>query len=107
VKARAISVVATTQTQRMLKVTAVVALWTALGIVLRLSTNAYLLLGVPLTAAFQWGVRRQPLRALWVREATPFRFDAGGWAMAATLAAYPCYRLAKNLRAGGNPVESI
>lgn len=30
-----------------------------------------------------------------------------GWAMAAALAAYPCYRLARNLRAGGNWAASL
>ena len=65
--------VATTQTQRLIEVTLAVGLWMALGIVLHLSVFTYLLLGLPLTAAFQLGVRRQPLRALWVREAPPFR----------------------------------
>jgi membrane protease YdiL (CAAX protease family) len=98
---------ATTQTQRIFEVTAVVALWIAFGIVLHLSVNVYLLLGIPLTAAFQWGVRRQPVRALWVREAMPFRLGAAGCAMAVALAAYPCYRLAKSLRAGGHSAEPL
>lgn len=86
-------------TRRILEVSAAVALWIALGLALHLSANAYLLLGIPLTAAFQWGVRRQPLRALWVRDAVPFRLGPAGWVTAALLAAYPGYRLVRNLHA--------
>ncbi len=83
-----------------------VALWIALGLVLRLSANAYLLLGIPLTAAFQWGVRRQSLRGLWVREAPPLRLGARGWFIAAALAAYPCFRLIDSLRSRAYGVET-
>jgi hypothetical protein len=86
--------------RRFIEVSAVVGFWIALGIVFHLSADSYLLLGIPLTAAFQWGVRRQPLRALWLREAVPFRLGATGWAMAVALAVYPCYRLGRNLHAG-------
>lgn len=89
--------VTTSRARRMLEVTSFVALWIALGIGLHLSGDAYLLLGIPLTALFQWGVRRQPLRALWVRDAAPFRLDAQGWVIAIALAAYPCYCLTRNL----------
>ena len=102
-----LTVIATNQMRRMLEVIFAVAVWIALGIILHLSVNAYLLLGIPLTAAFQWGVRCQPLRALWLRDAAPFRLGAAGRAMAALLAAYPGYRLAKNLRVGGNAIESM
>ncbi len=73
--------VATTQTQRLIEVTLAVGLWIALGIALHLSVHAYLLLGIPLVAAFQWGVRRQPFRALWVCEAPPIRLGlpTGRW----------------------------
>lgn len=96
---------ATNRVRRILEVSSTVALWIALGLVFHLSANAYLLLGIPLTAAFQWGVRRQPLGALWVRDGVPFRLGATGWAIAIALATYPCYRLAVNLRAGGNGFE--
>ena len=98
---------ATSQTRRLLEVAAVLALWIAQGIVLHLSVTVYLLLGIPLIAAFQWGVRRQPLRALWVRDAKPFRLDATGWMMAVLLTAYPSYCLARNLRSGGSPAASL
>ena len=42
------------------------------GLVAGLDPNAYLLLGIPLTVVFQCFVRRQPIRAMWVREAPPF-----------------------------------
>ncbi len=32
-----------------------------------MSTNAYLLFGIPLTAGFQLFVRKQPIKDLWVR----------------------------------------
>ena len=73
-------------------------LWVALGIVFHLGVYAYLLLGIPITAAFQRLVRRQPLRALWVREAPPFRPDASYWAIAVALAICPSVRLAQGLR---------
>jgi hypothetical protein len=82
------------QTRRLIEVTAAVALWVALGLAFRLSPNAYLLLGIPLTAAFQWGMSRRPLRELWVRDSVAFRLDAPGWAMAALLVIYPAFRLA-------------
>jgi hypothetical protein len=92
--------------RRTVEVSSAVAFWIALGIVFHLSANAYLLLGIPLTAVFQCGIRRQPLRALWVRDAVPFRLGATGWLISVTLAAYPCYRLSENLRAGGHGAET-
>ena len=96
----------TGRTRRCLEVTAAVALWIGLGMVFHLSANAYLLLGIPLTAAFQWGIRRQPLRALWVRDAAEFRLGAAGWGLAAILAAYPCYRLVEHLRTTSFDIET-
>src|SRR5437773_1088202 len=55
-----------------------VAAWMALGWLWGLDTNQYLLLGVPITLLFQLFVRRLPIRALWVREAPPFRLDWKG-----------------------------
>jgi membrane protease YdiL (CAAX protease family) len=45
-----------------------------LGFAFALSAEGYLLLGVPITVAFQVLVVRRPLRALWLRDAPPFRF---------------------------------
>jgi len=96
----------TSQLRRALEIAAVVVIWVALGIAFHLSAYAYLLLGIPLTAAFQWGMRREPLRALWLRDAPPFRLDAAGWAIAGLLAVYPCYHLVTYLRSGNNPAKA-
>ena len=50
--------------RRVIEAAAFVTVWVTAGYMLRLSSNAYLLLGVPLTAAFQLLVRRRPLREL-------------------------------------------
>lgn len=70
-------------------VLAFVTLWAALGWLLRLDVNAYLLLGIPLTVLFQLLVRRRPLLALWVREAPSFRLGCAGMALAAALSIVP------------------
>jgi hypothetical protein len=62
-----------------------VSAWMACGWLFPLDPNAYLLLGVPLTVMFQWLVRRRPIRALWVREAPPFRLGWKGVVIAAAL----------------------
>jgi len=96
----------TSQLRRAIEITVVVSLWIALGITLHLSAYSYLLLGIPITAAFQWGLRREPLRALWLRDAPPFRLDAAGWLIAGLLAAYPCYHLVTYLRSGPYPAKA-
>lgn len=85
--------VGTGRLRRVIETTSVVAIWIVLGIVLHLSVRAYLLVGIPLTAGFQWGVRRQPLRALWLRDAVPLRLDITGWTIAVLLAIAPTYQL--------------
>jgi membrane protease YdiL (CAAX protease family) len=71
------------------QVAGLVGLWMLAGWTLRLSADAYLLLGIPLTAFFQLVLRRAPLRGLWVREAPPFRLGWKGMALALGLAALP------------------
>lgn len=66
-----------------------VGVWMAAGWVLRLEPDAYLLLGIPLTVAFQLLVRRRALRALWVRDAPPLRLDAKGKLVAGALMILP------------------
>ena len=46
----------------------------ALGFAFRLGAEAYLLLGIPITIAFQVLVVRRPLRSLWLRQAPPMTF---------------------------------
>lgn len=79
----------TARARRFVEGTLFVAVWVALGYALRLSADVYLLVGIPLTAAFQLLVRRKPLRAMWVREAPPLRLGTAGWGLAAALAAFP------------------
>jgi hypothetical protein len=98
---------ASPQSRRLIEVAAAVVLWIVLGLFLKLSANAYLLMGIPLTAAFQWGVSRRPLRELWVRAAPPFRLDLTGWAMAVLLAAWPAFRLAKAWTAEGLTAKTV
>src|SRR5437879_1142783 len=74
-----------------------VAAWMAAGWRLHLDANQYLLLGVPITLLFQLLVRRQPVRALWVREAPPFRLGWQGVVIAAVLAVLPLVELAASL----------
>jgi membrane protease YdiL (CAAX protease family) len=66
-----------------------VAGWAGLGWLLRLEAEAYLVAGVPITFAFQRLVRGQPLRAMWVAAAPPFRLDWKGKGLALGLAAVP------------------
>ena len=82
-----------TTPQRVLIAVAFVGLWMAAGWLLHLETTRYLLLGVPLTIAFQVFVRREPLLALWVRDAPSLRIDARWLLMTAALAAFPLYAL--------------
>lgn len=75
--------------RRLAECAAFVAVYTGVGVALGLSTNAYLLLGIPLTVGFQLLVRRAPLRALWVRDAPPFRLRWPGLLIALALAVRP------------------
>jgi hypothetical protein len=84
--------------RRFLEGTAAVALWMALGLVLHLSAYGYLLLGIPITLAFQRYVRNAPLRAMWVRDAPPFQLHAGGVAIAIGLMMVPLIDLVNLLR---------
>ncbi|MFO0810657.1 MAG: CPBP family intramembrane glutamic endopeptidase [Gemmataceae bacterium] len=79
--------------KRLAVVAAFVALWVALGMSLRLDPNAYLLLGVPLTIAFQRLVARRPLASLWVRDAPRLRVTPGWLVTTAAFAAMPVYSL--------------
>ncbi|HEV2097139.1 MAG TPA: hypothetical protein VGQ82_11635, partial [Chthoniobacterales bacterium] len=75
--------------RKYLEVLLFVALWMALGWAFHLVANAYLLLGVPLLVFFQLGLRRQPLRKLWVRDAASLRLDWIGLPLAVLLMIVP------------------
>jgi len=83
---------------RSIETIVVVAIWVALGISLHLSLRSYLLLGIPLTAAFQWIVRRKPLRALWLRDPVGSRFDSRAWIIAAFLIIVPVGSLVRDVQ---------
>lgn len=53
--------------RRWVEVLTFVGIWFAAGLLLDMSTYAYLLLGIPLTAGFQLFVRKKPIKDLWVR----------------------------------------
>ena len=79
--------------RRVVEATLFVGAWIALGLLQVNDGSRYLLVGVPLTVAFQLLVRRRPVRELWVREGPPFRLDARGALIGAVLLAlgYPAY----------------
>lgn len=81
-----------------------VGFWVVLGILLRLDANQYLLIGVPLTAVFQIFIRRQPIRALWIREAPRFVLDKKGWKWAIVLGITPVQIIASGLTKGNYTV---
>ena len=90
----------TSQRRRAIEAVAFVATWVTAGYLLRLSSNGYLLLGIPLTAAFQLGVRRRPLRELFASGTTRFALDRKGGAMATVLAITPGYYAAQAFTSG-------
>jgi len=87
----------TCRRRRVIEAGAFVAVWVAAGYLLPVSSNGYLLLGIPLTIAFQVLVRRRPVHELFAATATRFRVDGRGVAIAVVLAVVPGYYAAKAL----------
>jgi hypothetical protein len=86
--------ITTNLSRRYIESAVFVATWMTCGWLLRLSPDAYLVLGVPLVAFFQLVVRRCPLRQLWVRE--PEQQSRLNWLalpVAFSLMALPAYEL--------------
>lgn len=79
------------QRRRTTEAIAFVAVWMAAGYLLPISSNGYLLLGIPLTIAFQVLLRRRPLRELFAAGTTRFALDGPGIGLAAVLAVVPTY----------------
>jgi membrane protease YdiL (CAAX protease family) len=77
-----------------------VAIWMTLGFTLSLDDNMYLLLGIPLTVAFQVLVRRRPLRELWAAGPSRFSLDRRGKLIAAALMLTPVYFLTRAVAQG-------
>jgi hypothetical protein len=85
----------TGRTRRVLEVVALVAVWMALGWLLGVDPNGYLLLGIPLTLAFQLLVRRRPVRELWVRDGDRFALDRVAVLVAVLLMVVPAVMLVR------------
>jgi len=81
-------------------VAGVVGAYIALGYALHLSADGYLLLGIPITVAFQALVVRRPLRSLWLRAAPDFAFTPRSIAAVAVLAVAPAALAITGLRSG-------
>lgn len=79
---------------------AFVAVWMAAGYLLPVDANLYLLIGIPLTLAFQRLVRRRPVRDLWVRDAPAFTLDRKARILAGVLAIAPTAMLVQTLLTG-------
>jgi hypothetical protein len=62
---------------------------------LRLDANSYLLIGVPLTLFFQLVVKREPVQALWLREAPAFSIAPKFVAIMLALLIVPVFGLVK------------
>jgi membrane protease YdiL (CAAX protease family) len=80
---------ATDQRRRFVIVTGVVVLYIAAGQFLGLGPTAYVLLGLPVTVAFQLVVARRPMSALWLRDELPMRIDRTLVVLGTLLAAPP------------------
>jgi membrane protease YdiL (CAAX protease family) len=86
--------------RRVVEAIAFVAVWVAAGYLLHLTSNGYLLLGIPLTAAFQLLVRRRPLRELFAAGTARFGLTRRGAVIAAVLAIVPGACAAKAVTTG-------
>jgi membrane protease YdiL (CAAX protease family) len=70
---RELAATGSSRRRRLAEAVGFVAAWVGLGYLLHVGDEAYLLLGIPLTIAFQVLVRRRPLRELLVRDGGPGR----------------------------------
>jgi hypothetical protein len=86
--------------RRLAEVTILVGAWIAISLILQLSANIHLLLGIPLVLGFQLFVRRRPITDLWVRDAPGVPIDRKTIAIGIVLVllAYPA--LATQVSAG-------
>ena len=91
---------AASRRMRIAEAVAFVAVWMTAGFALHLPSNGYLLLGIPLTAAFQLLVRRRPLRELFAPGTTRFALTRQGVLLAAVLAVTPSVYAVKAVASG-------
>lgn len=80
------------------------AIWAAIGFILHLDSNQYLILGIPMTVCFQLFVRKQPLRFLWLRGPHEPGFERTAWPIALVLAVSPLIATAHAVRSGNQIV---
>lgn len=83
--------------RRSVEAGAFVAVWITAGYLLPVSGNGYLLLGVPLTLAFQVVVRRRPIRELFAAGTSRFTLDRRGAVLAVALAVVPGWHAVRSL----------
>jgi hypothetical protein len=81
--------------RRAVEVLGFVACWIALGYVLPIGANGYLLIGIPLTIAFQAAVRKQPLLHFVAGNAPQFALGSRDVLLAVALAIVPVYYAAE------------
>ena len=86
--------------RRWVEVLAFVGVWFAAGLLLEMSINAYLVLGIPLTAGFQLFVRKRPIKDLWVRGGPGLSLRRVSLKLAILLAIYPFYQLVQLVVSG-------
>ena len=83
--------------RRLVEITLFVAVWVAIGELLDMNPNVYLVFGVPLTIAFQLYVARRPLHEMWVRHAPAFQLSQRDLMVAGALAIVPVISLVSNV----------
>jgi len=83
--------------------TLVIGGYMALGFAFRLSAEGYLLLGIPITVAFQVLVVRRPLRALWLGGTPPMTFTRRSIVAVVVVAIAPAVIVIRGVR-DGDPV---
>lgn len=79
---------------------AVVLGWMGIGFTLDLTPNVYLLVGIPITLAFQRYVAKRPLRALWRPPTAPFRMDTKFFVVVSVLGVLPAVSVVHDVATG-------
>lgn len=85
---------------------AVIAGYIALGYAFRLPADVYLLVGIPITLAFQALVARRPLQAMWLRTVPAFAFTRASTAAVVAIGVAPGIMAVSGVMAG-NPVRAV
>ncbi len=93
------------QPLRILIASATVGFWMALGWVLRLDANSYLLVGVPLLLVFQIFIARRPVTELWLKYQPVFRLSWWGVLVAALFMIYPVLAFMQSWPRAGLPIR--